>query len=310
MSTRFGMPSGRYESGTEQEFNDALKKWKKARAPWIMFYFRDQPLLSSDPADVEQYLKVCQFRKRLETLGLVGSYKEVRGREDAFFEKVSEHLRNVISELPKMKAPSAKLRQAPAKQKSPPKPVVPPEYLTWLLHQCGDVELMGLQLKEGLGVRLNQVYTPLITSARFEKEGPPRRKRDDEVPAEPAASREALQLLLALLAERSLYVFGDPGSGKSTFCRWVTWLTCNGAMPPPDLPDLAVPEPYQEKLPGELRGRRSITCRSRSSWQPSACSSSSPPTNCLTGRKAPGGREGDVQMLRRGDMVKGDAETW
>ena len=50
--------------------------------------------------------------------------------------------------------------------KPPAKPLVPPAYLEWLLARCGEVELMGLELKHGSGVRLNHVYTPLATSSR------------------------------------------------------------------------------------------------------------------------------------------------
>ena len=43
LSTRFGTPTGRYGSGTEKEFKDALKNWKTAGSPWIAFYFDDAP---------------------------------------------------------------------------------------------------------------------------------------------------------------------------------------------------------------------------------------------------------------------------
>jgi hypothetical protein len=49
---------------------------------------------------------------------------------------------------------------------SPPRqPLVPREYTEWLLARCGEIELMGLDIKHGSGVRLNHVYTPLTTSA-------------------------------------------------------------------------------------------------------------------------------------------------
>jgi hypothetical protein len=38
MSKRFGTPSGPYGSGTEKEFRDALERWGKTGAPWILFY--------------------------------------------------------------------------------------------------------------------------------------------------------------------------------------------------------------------------------------------------------------------------------
>ncbi len=119
---------------------------------------------------------------------------------------------------------------------------------------------MGLQVKHGAGVRLNQVYTPLVTAMRPDWQGAPRRKREERALVE---GREPGRLLLDLLAEQSLYVSGDPGSGKSTFCRWVTWLTCNGAMPSVDVPP---PEQYQEKFPDPLRGRLPVLVRLRDFW--------------------------------------------
>ena len=99
MSTRFGDPTGRYGSGTEKEFEEALENWNAKQAPWITFYFQDEPAISSKPADVEQYLKVCRFRERLQTMGLVGTYKDVRGSNDSLYEKVSEHLRKIAARV-------------------------------------------------------------------------------------------------------------------------------------------------------------------------------------------------------------------
>lgn len=36
---RFGTKTGRYGSGTEKEFRDALRRWNDTGAPWILFYF-------------------------------------------------------------------------------------------------------------------------------------------------------------------------------------------------------------------------------------------------------------------------------
>jgi hypothetical protein len=120
---------------------------------------------------------------------------------------------------------------------------------------------MGLELKDGTGVRLSHVYTPLATSARpDEPKRESRRRKERPGEQEP----ESKQLLLSLLDNQSLYVSGDPGPGKSTFCRWVTWLTCNGEMPAVDVP---APEEYQETFPASLRDRLPVLVRLRDFWQ-------------------------------------------
>jgi len=64
MSTRFGTATGRYGSGTEKEFRDALKSWQEAGEPWITFYFNAQPQLTGDPEQAKQFVKVCEFRDK------------------------------------------------------------------------------------------------------------------------------------------------------------------------------------------------------------------------------------------------------
>lgn len=164
------------------------------------------------------------------------------------------------------------------------KPPIPREYIEWLLARCGEVELMGLELKHGSGVRLNHVYTPLATSARPEEVEWKRWPAEillveQESKDKPLVlklgkesrqllwerlDKEPKQLLLARLDKESLYVSGDPGLGKSTFCRWATFLTCNGEMPTVDVP---APEEYQETFPASLRGRLPVLVRLRDFWQ-------------------------------------------
>jgi hypothetical protein len=118
-------------------------------------------------------------------------------------------------------------------------PTLPSDYLNWLQGESADVDLLGLRLKEGRSLKLDTVYVPLSTQAR---EKPPK-------PSQLESSREDRdkpQLLLDLLDKKSLYISGDPGSGKSTFCRWIAWLACNGSLPSRTPPE---PEGYQEAFP-------------------------------------------------------------
>ncbi len=65
MWTRFGTATGRAGSGTEEEFNRALERYRAdPRSVKIMFYFKDAPIQPSD-LNLDQYAKVRQFRERL-----------------------------------------------------------------------------------------------------------------------------------------------------------------------------------------------------------------------------------------------------
>ena len=138
-----------------------------------------------------------------------------------------------------------------------PRATVPAAYREWLQTQCTDIDL-GVQLKQGQVTRLNQVYVPLATCAG-EEEGPlskPEGRATERARPKP-------RLLLDLLGQHSLYVSGAPGSGKSTFCRWVAWLMCNGGLPPPQVEP---PPECAESFPETLRDHLPVLLRLREFW--------------------------------------------
>ena len=69
MGQRFGSPSGKAESGTEEEFNWAMESHKRAGFPEIKWFFRkvDKLELPADPdeadAALDQWRKVRAFRQ-------------------------------------------------------------------------------------------------------------------------------------------------------------------------------------------------------------------------------------------------------
>lgn len=99
MAARFGTPTGDYGSGTEKEFRDAYARWQSTKQPHILLYFRDDVAPGRDPDAVKQHVKVREFRREIEPLGLVGSYNCLRGARTGFFEQVEQHLRMVAQML-------------------------------------------------------------------------------------------------------------------------------------------------------------------------------------------------------------------
>jgi hypothetical protein len=151
--------------------------------------------------------------------------------------------------------------------------VIPPAYIEWLTEQCADITPLGMAPEQGQSVCLQQVYVPPLTSRRFADEesldtmqaglgaGKSKRRRTRGAAAhEDTLEEHKPQLLLDLLGERSLYVSGDPGSGKSTFCRWVAWLAATGETQAFAVADV---EEFQEQLPDSLRGRLPVLVRLR-----------------------------------------------
>lgn len=264
MANRFGTPTALWGSGTEEEFRRAYDQWGALGAPWILFYFNRTPV-DPDTIDPHQFALVKRFREELATKGLYASYVGVRGSPEAFFEKVEIHLRQLLERhvLPESVPPSAEPNGDPS---------VPDAYARWLQTQCSEIELLGLRFKQGYAVRLNTVYVPLMTSSL--RKTTRRAVAADEL-ADLSSQEQKPQLLLDLLADRSLYIAGPPGSGKSTFCRWVAWLTCHGNIP--RHPVSAAPD-YGERFPAYLQSKLPVLVRLREFW--SALSALPPARDC------------------------------
>ena len=74
--TRFGTPTERFDSGTEEEFRDAYDQWRKDPSRPILIYFCERP---SNPStlDVDQLSKVRVFREEIAELGMYWTYTDL-----------------------------------------------------------------------------------------------------------------------------------------------------------------------------------------------------------------------------------------
>ena len=247
-----------YLSGTEYEFEDG----KKAGKP-ILLYRRTAKVLSdADDPDfdekrrqkrlVDQFFE--QFRNPDRSLSAgFHQYETVEGFKKDF----EAHVKALVARLLEsggQQVVDAKSRDSTSAAR---RPTIPRAYLDSLKARCASVELLGLRLKQGQAVKLNNVYVPLTTTG-----GTDERHRDKPQEAV-ERDRERVSLLLDRLGDGSLYVSGDPGSGKSTFCRWLTWLACEGAVPPVDVEP---PDEYRERLPPALTNRLPLLVYLREFW--------------------------------------------
>lgn len=118
--TRFGTPTPRAESGTEEEFLRAYERWKENhQSVHLMVFFSDVPIEPSQ-CDPEQLARVKRFRQEISDKG--GLYRTFRLREDfrqALTIALTERVAEWISPMG-----DAKATTQPA-AKSPPTPLTP-----------------------------------------------------------------------------------------------------------------------------------------------------------------------------------------
>jgi hypothetical protein len=71
---RFGTPTGKAESGTEEEFNIAYANWQQFKRPRILFYFSQVSYTIQNPSEALQLSNVLNFRTELQQKGLVRDF--------------------------------------------------------------------------------------------------------------------------------------------------------------------------------------------------------------------------------------------
>ena len=163
------------------------------------------------------------------------------------------HGLKLVEKLHELKDAAARIRSNPHEVR-PSRPVSYTQWLADHLNTNSAIKLSGLRPKEGVGVSLSHVYVPVVTrGGALDSERPPR-GADAGIALESSQEKPEFELLLNLIGEKSLYVSGAAGSGKTTFCQWLTLALCqqnvsSHPLAPPDQFRESFPEPLKEKLP-------------------------------------------------------------
>ena len=98
--SRFGTPTPRARSGTEEEFNRAVGEHRKHRRPEIMFYFRQSPTNLTTREQIAQKDKVLEFREKLQGGGLTWDYQDIEEFRRLFHKHLVMWLKEIRSETP------------------------------------------------------------------------------------------------------------------------------------------------------------------------------------------------------------------
>jgi len=191
---RFGTPIPEMggETGTEHEIRAAIAASRQSGKPEVVICCNDAPYRPRDVAESKQATQVLEFREKIRGLELA-----YEGAND-FRDKIRDYLEKyLIARHPVM---AGKATAAIAGD--------PTRYVKALREETSHFDVQGLKFGDNRAYRfpMDEFYIPLTTSS---------------------GAGRPIPLEEALKAHRKLLVVGDPGSGKSTFLRRVTFRLCH-----------------------------------------------------------------------------------
>ena len=100
MGTRFGSPTGKYGSGTEEEFNEAKEVRGDGSLPEIKFFFQKVSISSEAPDEEhDEFRRVVKFRKSLSNDLFFGTYDKTEDFRNRFRSKLNPWIGQFISRL-------------------------------------------------------------------------------------------------------------------------------------------------------------------------------------------------------------------
>lgn len=211
MAQRFGSRTGKVESGTEEEFNWAMESHEKHGFPEIKWFFRkiDRLEMPTDPDEamkaVEQWKSVLAFRQRMQEHENPVFYTEYPG--PAGFRDAFEHDLNLWLADPERPW----VPEQPATTKVTNRALLPPsKFYESVQRAFHRLDIAGIDNDRTFEIPLSEVYVRL--RVMFEEDAPEETEAYESGP---------IEIQTALLRYPKLVIVGDPGSGKSTFLKYI-----------------------------------------------------------------------------------------
>jgi len=206
MGQRFGSPTGKAESGTEEEFRWALAQHLEFGFPEIKWFFKRIERFVSPPdpdAIVEaadQWRKVRSFREEVKSTPIYfAEYSDV----DSFREVFERDLTRWLSERARPWISDA----VPIETTLSSGLFIPDDYYKAIESDFHRLDITGIDNDRAFEIPLSEIYVRLrvMLADEFQND----------------SDSEPIDVQTALIQHSKLVVVGDPGSGKSTLLKYV-----------------------------------------------------------------------------------------